>query len=409
MITAGGAADRSSRRSACCPGNRIVFAGSGPLALAFPAQLRGLRRERDASCSRRARPRAPATSSGSLGAARGNTGCFATPSPTARALLRARVPLRYGRIVVRAEGDGRVEQRRPRGRRRRLAPVAGTEETVEADTLCVGYGFFPSVELLRLAGCDFALRRGPRRAGRRPRRVAPHDGAAASRPPATAPASPARYVAVDEGRLAALGAALDLGALTRRRGGRQAEPIRARPRPQARRSAAALRRLHAVGAGHLRARDADDTVVCRCEEVTPASWTRRSRDHGRPERREEPHPRRRWGSARAETASARSPRRSPGPARHSDRVRPVGDAALPGAAGADRRRSPTRSIEDDGLFFVDERARTSRRRAAGCRRAPRPLPRAPTCSSSAAASPARRSRTTSPSRASRSCSSSAAS
>ena len=33
--------------------------------------------------------------------------------------------------------------------------VAGTEETVAADTLCLGYGFVPSVELPRLAGCDF--------------------------------------------------------------------------------------------------------------------------------------------------------------------------------------------------------------------------------------------------------------
>ncbi len=33
------------------------------------------------------------------------------------------------------------------------ASLGGTEESVEVDTLCVGYGFFPSVELLRVAGC----------------------------------------------------------------------------------------------------------------------------------------------------------------------------------------------------------------------------------------------------------------
>ncbi len=32
--------------------------------------------------------------------------------------------------------------------------MPGTEERIAADTLCLGYGFVPSVELLRLAGCD---------------------------------------------------------------------------------------------------------------------------------------------------------------------------------------------------------------------------------------------------------------
>ena len=70
--------------------------------------------------------------------------------------MRAGVPLRYGRIVVRAEGErpGRAVVHAAVDADWRVVP--GTEERVEADTLCVGYGFFPSVELLRLAGCDFA-------------------------------------------------------------------------------------------------------------------------------------------------------------------------------------------------------------------------------------------------------------
>ena len=79
-----------------------------------------------------------------------------TPLGYRARLLRDRVPLRYRRIVVRAEGDGRVERVVHARADADWRPVPGSEEEMPADTLCVGYGFFPSVELLRLAGCDFA-------------------------------------------------------------------------------------------------------------------------------------------------------------------------------------------------------------------------------------------------------------
>ena len=100
--------------------------------------------------------------------------------------------MRYGRMVVRAEGDGRVERVVHAAVDRNWRVIPGTEEHVEADTLCVGYGFVPSVELLRLAGCDFRYDEdlgGP---------VVVVDEwlrttAQASPPPATARGSPARW------------------------------------------------------------------------------------------------------------------------------------------------------------------------------------------------------------------------
>ena len=73
-------------------------------------------------------------------------------------------------------------------------------------------------------------------------------------------------VAIDEGRLAALGAAVDLGAMTAQDAEREAAPLR---RSLARRRAfrRALGRMHAVGPGIHELAGAD-TVVCRCEEVT---------------------------------------------------------------------------------------------------------------------------------------------
>ena len=65
------------------------------------------------------------------------------------------------------------------------------------------------------------------------------------------------YVAIDEGRLAALGAALDLGALDAPTRPARAQPIRARlARKEAFRRA--LQRLHAVGPGIYELADAGD-------------------------------------------------------------------------------------------------------------------------------------------------------
>ena len=74
------------------------------------------------------------------------------------------------------------------------------------------------------------------------------------------------YVAADEGRLAAVGAALDLGRLTPEEAARRAAPARAR---LARRRAfqRALRPMHRVGVG-IHELSTPETVVCRCEVVT---------------------------------------------------------------------------------------------------------------------------------------------
>jgi NADPH-dependent 2,4-dienoyl-CoA reductase/sulfur reductase-like enzyme len=263
VLTAG-AAQTIVKTQRVLPGERVVFAGSGPLALAFPAQLH--RYGANVLLALEAGPRPGAGDLLRLGrAARGNTALFRDAMSYRSALLRGRVPMRYGRIVVRAEGDGRVEQVVHAAVDRDWRVVPGTEERAEADTLCVGYGFVPSVELLRLAGCDFAydedlggavvvvddwLRTTVARVS------AAGDGTGIA----------GALVAVDQGRLAALGAALDLDALTSGEADRRAASARARLR---RKHAfrMALRPLHAVGPGAYELA-ADDTVVCRCEEVT---------------------------------------------------------------------------------------------------------------------------------------------
>jgi NADPH-dependent 2,4-dienoyl-CoA reductase/sulfur reductase-like enzyme len=269
VITAGGL-QSLVKTQRVVPGRSIVFAGSGPLALAFPAQLRAY-----GANVTLALEAGPAPSARDvvrlLRAARGNERLLRDAVAYRARLARDRVPLRYRRIVVRAEGAGRVEQVVHAGADARWHVIPGTEETVSADTLCVGYGFQPSTELLRLAGCAFGddedlggavvvrdewLRTSVQNLS------AAGDGTGVT----------GSYAAVAEGRLAALGAALDLGVLSRDEAASRAEPLRrALGRSEAFR--AALRRLHAVGDGIYELAD-DETVVCRCEELTAAELDR---------------------------------------------------------------------------------------------------------------------------------------
>lgn len=269
VITAGGA-QSLVKTQRVLPGQAIVFAGSGPLALAFPAQLRGY--GANVTLVLEAGPSPGGRDVMRLaGAARGNVRLLREALGYRARLLRDRVPLRYRRIVVRAEGDGRVERVVHAAADAAWRPLSGTEEEVRADTLCVGYGFFPSVELLRLAGCDFAYDEdlgGPVVVRDAWLRTSAHGISAAG----DGTGVTGSYAAEDEGRLAAVGAAADLGALAADEAARRAEPLR-RNLARKERFRTALQRLHTVGPG-IYELATPDTVVCRCEELTAGELDR---------------------------------------------------------------------------------------------------------------------------------------
>jgi len=252
VLTAGGA-QTLVKTQRVLPGEKMLFAGSGPLALAFPAQLHGYGATIAAVLEAGPPPRA-ADLARMLAAARGNTGLLRDALRYRAQLLKARIPLRYRRIVVRAEGDGRVESVTHAAVDADWRVVSGTEETVACDTLCLGYGFTPSIELARLAGCAFGYdedRGGP---------VIEVDEWMRTSVPGVLAAGDGTgvegsSVAIDEGRLAALGIA-----------GGDAGAIRARlARKRAFRTA--LTRMHRVGPG-IYELAGESTVVCRCEGVT---------------------------------------------------------------------------------------------------------------------------------------------
>jgi glycine/D-amino acid oxidase-like deaminating enzyme/bacterioferritin-associated ferredoxin len=265
VITAGGL-QTLAKTQAFVPGERIVFAGSGPVALAFPAQLAGFGAN-IVTALEAGPPPGPGDLARIAAAAPGNVGLLMDAAKYQSALLAHRIPLRYRRIVVRAEGDGRVERVVHARVDTHWRVIPGSEETVAADVLCVGYGFTPASELLRLVGCGFdtsedlggpVVRKDEWCRTEVAGVYAAGDGAGVE----------GSAVAADEGRIAALAVALDAGVSPD-----DAVVAAARPllRRLARRRALtrATQRMYGVGAGVFGLAE-PTTIVCRCEGVSEA-------------------------------------------------------------------------------------------------------------------------------------------
>ncbi len=268
VITAGGAQSlaKSQRISF---GSRVVFAGSGPLALAFPAQLAHLGINVISLLEAGPAPRA-----GDLWkvakAYRGNLHLLRDAAKYRAQIFKHRIDVNYRRIVVRAEGHERVERVIHAAVDSDWNPIPGTEKSIEADALCLGYGFVPSIETLRLFGCEFTVNEdlgGPCVViDEECRTTAPDvwavgDGAGVE----------GVYVAMSQGKIAALSAIHEL-----RPNGTEGITVReinegiARERKkitQKRALVGATKRMYKFGEGAYRLAT-PDTIICRCESVT---------------------------------------------------------------------------------------------------------------------------------------------
>ncbi|CAN5397942.1 hypothetical protein BH09ACT4_BH09ACT4_05910 [soil metagenome] len=269
VITAGGLQTLAKTQS-FIPGARIVFAGSGPVALAFPAQLAGYGANIVAALESGPAP-SPADLVRIATAAPGNVSILLDAARYQTALLQHRIPLKYRRIVVRAEGADRVQRVVYARVDADWRVIPGTEETIEADVLCLGYGFSPSAELLHLIGCGFAddedlggaivIRdewcrtdvSGVYAAG---------DGTGVE----------GSAVAADEGRIAAIAVALDAGIVTEAEVTRTANSLQWRV-SRRRALTRSTQRMYRVGAGIFELAT-PETTVCRCEGVVASDIQR---------------------------------------------------------------------------------------------------------------------------------------
>ena len=150
-----------------------------------------------------------------------------------------------GAVAVRVDRDWR--------------PIAETERHFDVDTVCIGYGFLPSLEIPRLLGC--------RSATTRTRAATFRCATPTSR--AACPACRRR------------GWRRRRPAVPSRRGGSPGSPA-ARPAGAATtRPAGAARRLSSTVGPGIYEWATDETIVCRCEEVTVGEVRRHIRPDSR--------------------------------------------------------------------------------------------------------------------------------
>jgi NADPH-dependent 2,4-dienoyl-CoA reductase/sulfur reductase-like enzyme len=243
------------------PGQRIVLAGSGPFLMPVAATL----------------IEAGANIIGIYEATRPTewvrhaTGVFGHRERMAeavrywRTIRGARVPVRFGYVVVRAEGTEAVERVVLMQCDREGAVVPGTERVEHADTLCASYGFVPAVQVTRALGCEH--RYDARKGGWIP----VHDDAMQTSVPHVYVAGEVAgiggaHAAMAEGRLAGLNAARELG-----------KDVSAATLSDVQRARAQHRTFAALVADvfalkpRVRELITDETIVCRCEEVNASA------------------------------------------------------------------------------------------------------------------------------------------
>src|SRR5574341_1592314 len=131
------------------PGKRILLAGTGPLQVVLAAELARSGAEVVAVLEG---ARLFPESLRHIGALRGQWRRMAEGLSSRLTLSRRGVPFRLGWGIVAAHGRDQVESASIARLDRDWRPVAGSEERLPCDTLCLGYGFIPFNTLSRLLG-----------------------------------------------------------------------------------------------------------------------------------------------------------------------------------------------------------------------------------------------------------------
>jgi NADPH-dependent 2,4-dienoyl-CoA reductase/sulfur reductase-like enzyme len=260
VLTAGGA-QALVKGQRVLPGRRLLLSGAGPFLLPVAAGLAEAGASVVAVCEATS-PRRWARYGPRVW---GHLDKLGEGAGYARVLRRHHVPLHFGRAVIRAEGEGRVERVTVAHLAPDWTPIPGSEEQVEVDALAVGYGFVPSVELAASLGC--ALRYDALQASQ----VVRHDGKMRSSRQGVFVAGEVTgiggaAVALPQGTLAGLAASRYLGRLDETEAAARMATRWAELR-RAQHFADTLNHLFAPRPGWLNW-TTPDTVVCRCEEVT---------------------------------------------------------------------------------------------------------------------------------------------
>lgn len=134
-VMGAGAAQTMVNINRVLPGQRVVMLGSGNVGLIVSYQL--MQAGADVVALVEGAPK---------------IGGYAVHAAKIR---RAGVPIYVGHTITQVLGTNHVEQVEIAAVDAQFTPVPGTEQRLEADTVCLAVGLNPMTELLWMAGCEF--------------------------------------------------------------------------------------------------------------------------------------------------------------------------------------------------------------------------------------------------------------
>jgi NADPH-dependent 2,4-dienoyl-CoA reductase/sulfur reductase-like enzyme len=263
VLTAGGA-QTLMKTMRVRPGERALVAGTGPLLQVVAGQLHraGVRVVAVLEAGR------SAATPGMAARAWRQWGLLADGARYQLGLMRAGIPMLYNHAVFAAHGDNVVDSvTYGPVSASSWEPIREQQRRVDVDLLVVGYGFVPCVELCELAGCQteyvhplggWVPIRDTTLQTTVPGVFAVGDGAGVA----------GSVVAVEEGRIAGITAAEQAGAMSASVAQRRRLPSMRRLRSLAR-VREGLDTISYIRPG-LHEIASDETILCRCEEVTRA-------------------------------------------------------------------------------------------------------------------------------------------
>ncbi|MBW1699308.1 MAG: FAD-dependent oxidoreductase [Deltaproteobacteria bacterium] len=260
VFTAGGA-QRFVKTQGVLPGENILLAGTGPLQLALASQII------TAGGNIRMILEAGNVSNWPefIKGIWGQWELLSEGWQYMRNIVKARVPILRRHIILEVRGKDHVEEALIAQVDGNWRPLKKTRRTVPVDTVCLGYGLVPSTEITRLANCQhqYESRLGgwiPVRHANMETSVpgifAVGDGSGVS----------GSQIALEEGRVAGISIAESLGRLSLDEARQQKQPAMSKLE-KLNRFRRVLDRLSLPGPG-LYELAHDDTIVCRCEEIT---------------------------------------------------------------------------------------------------------------------------------------------